>query len=180
MLYKDYTIEELTKELEELESDYKSRKSMLESFHKGGVITEIEYRNLPEEYEDLIEVQMGAEAVKKMLDEVDLDKLIEELHKEEEEAKGQKEKKIQKRGVRAVHGVRHRRLDRAEITRAKIGGDAQPVMRLKRVAHRLALCRRAVHARALQHSGGRHGHAHGDACENHKHHQQFHKRHAGF
>ena len=90
------------------------------------------------------------------------------------------EKKIQKRGVRAVHGVRHRRLDRAEIARAKIGGDAQPVMRLKRVAHRLALCRRAVHARALQHPGGRHGHAHGDACENHKHHQQFDKRHARF
>ncbi len=93
-----------TKELEELESDYQSRKSMLESFKKGGVITEVEYRNLPEEYEDLITVEMGATAVKKLLDEIDLDKLIEELHKEESEARGQKEKKIQKR-LKTLEGM---------------------------------------------------------------------------
>ncbi len=93
-----------TKELEELESDYQSRKAQLESFKKGGVITEVEYRNLPEEYEDLITVEMGATAIKKMLDEIDLDKLIEDLHKEEEEAKGQKEKKIQKR-LKTLEGM---------------------------------------------------------------------------
>ena len=93
-----------TKELEELESDYQSRKSMLESFKKGGVITEVEYRNLPEEYEDLITVEMGATAIKKLLDEVDLDKLIEDLHKEEAESRGQKEKKIQKR-LKTLEGM---------------------------------------------------------------------------
>ena len=93
-----------TKELKELEEDYQSRKAMLESFKKGGVITEVEYRNLPEEYEDLITVEMGATAIKKMLDEIDLDKLIEDLHKEEEEAKGQKEKKIQKR-LKTLEGM---------------------------------------------------------------------------
>ena len=93
-----------TKELEELEADYQSRKSQLESFKKGGVITEVEYRNLPEEYEDLITVEMGATAIKKMLDEIDLDKLIEDLHKEEEKAKGQKEKKIQKR-LKTLEGM---------------------------------------------------------------------------
>ena len=93
-----------TKELTELESDYQSRKSTLESFKKGGVITEVEYRNLPEEYEDLIKVEMGATAIKKLLDEVDLDKMIEELHKEEETAKGQKEKKIQKR-LKTLEGM---------------------------------------------------------------------------
>ncbi|MBP5512637.1 DNA-directed RNA polymerase subunit beta' [Candidatus Saccharibacteria bacterium] len=96
--------DERNKELEELESDYQSRKGMLESFKKGGVITEVEYRNLPEEYEDLIEVEMGATAIKKMLDEIDLDKLISELHTEEEEAKGQKEKKIQKR-LKTLEGM---------------------------------------------------------------------------
>ena len=89
--------EQQTKEIEELEADYNARKSMLESFKKGGVITEAEYRNLPEEYEDLITVEMGATAIKKMLDEINLDQLIEKLKKEEEEAKGQKEKKLQKR-----------------------------------------------------------------------------------
>ena len=93
-----------TKELEELESDYQSRKAMLEGFKKGGVITEVEYRNLPEEYEDLITVEMGATAIKKLLDEIDLDKLIEDLRKEEEEAKGQKEKKIQKR-LKTLEGM---------------------------------------------------------------------------
>ena len=93
-----------TNELKELESDYTSRKSLLESFRKGGVITEVDYRNLPEEYEDLITVEMGATAVKKLLDEVDLDKLIEDLHKEEEEAHGQKEKKIQKR-LKTLEGM---------------------------------------------------------------------------
>ena len=96
--------EEQTKELKELEDDYQSRKSTLESFKKGGVITEVEYRNLPEEYEDLITVEMGATAIKKMLDEIDLDKLIEDLRKEEEEAKGQKEKKIQKR-LKTLEGM---------------------------------------------------------------------------
>ena len=96
--------DERNKELEELESDYQFRKSTLESFRKGGVITEVEYRNLPEEYEDLITVEMGATAIKKLLDEVDLDKLIEELHAEEEEAKGQKEKKIQKR-LKTLEGM---------------------------------------------------------------------------
>ncbi|MBR6532630.1 DNA-directed RNA polymerase subunit beta' [Candidatus Saccharibacteria bacterium] len=93
-----------TKELAELESDYQSRKAMLESFKKGGTITEVEYRNLPEEYEDLITVEMGATAIKKMLDEIDLDQLIEELHKEAAEAKGQKEKKIQKR-LKTLEGM---------------------------------------------------------------------------
>ena len=93
-----------TKELEELENDYRSRKALLESFKKGGVISEVEYRNLPEEYEDLITVEMGATAIKKLLDEIDLDKLIEDLHTEAKEAKGQKEKKLQKR-LKTLEGM---------------------------------------------------------------------------
>ena len=93
-----------TKEIEELDADYQVKKSMLESFKKGGVITEVQYRALPEGYEDLIEVEMGASAIQKLLDEIDLDKLIEELHKEVAEVKGQKEKKIQKR-LKTLEGM---------------------------------------------------------------------------
>lgn len=96
--------EKQTAELKDLEADYAQKKAMLESFKKGGVISEVEYRNLPEEYEDLITVEMGATAIKKMLDEVDLEKLIADLHKEAEEAKGQKEKKIQKR-LKTLEGM---------------------------------------------------------------------------
>ncbi len=96
--------EERTKELEELETNYQSDKSILESFKKGNTITEVQYRSLPEEYEDLITVEMGATAIKKLLDEIDLDKLIEDLHKEEEQVKGQREKKIQKR-LKTLEGM---------------------------------------------------------------------------
>ena len=96
--------EKQTEELAELESDYASRKATLESFKKGGVITEVEYRNLPEGYEDLITVEMGTTAIKRLLDEIDLDKLIDDLHEEVKEAKGQKEKKIQKR-LKTLEGM---------------------------------------------------------------------------
>ncbi len=86
-----------TKELEELETDFVRRKTLLESFHKGAILSEIDYRNLPEEYEDLIEVGMGATAIKRLLDEIDLDLLINELKEEAENAKGQKAKKLIKR-----------------------------------------------------------------------------------
>ena len=96
--------EQQSKEIEELEADFNARKSMLESFKKGGVITEVEYRNLPEEYEDLITVEMGATAIKKLLDEIDLNELIENLKAQEAEAKGQKEKKLQKR-LKTLEGM---------------------------------------------------------------------------
>ena len=93
-----------TKELEELEADFLMRKKYLEGFKKGAVITEVDYRNMPEEYEDLITVKMGAEAVKKLLDEIDLDTLISELKEEYATARGQKAKKISKR-LKTLEGM---------------------------------------------------------------------------
>ncbi|MBQ6147586.1 DNA-directed RNA polymerase subunit beta' [Candidatus Saccharibacteria bacterium] len=93
-----------TKELEELEADFLMRKKYLEGFKKGAVITEVDYRNMPEEYEELITVKMGAEAIKKLLDEIDLDLLINELKEEYSTAKGQKAKKISKR-LKTLEGM---------------------------------------------------------------------------
>ena len=89
-----------TKEFEELEANYTHEKTVLTGFKKGAVISEIDYRNLEDEdkgYEDLITVEMGASGIEKLLKEIDLDKLIDELHTEAEDAKGQKQKKIMKR-----------------------------------------------------------------------------------
>ncbi len=97
--------EEQTKEMRELEDDYRAKKTLLESFKKGNVISEVDYRNLPEEFEELIEVDMGAQAIKQLLDEIDLDKLIEDLQAEDQEAKGQKKKKLQKR-LKTLEGMR--------------------------------------------------------------------------
>ncbi len=96
--------EQQTKELEALEEDYTKRKTTLESLKKGAVITEQAYRNLPEEYEDLVEVEMGATAIKRLLDEIDLKTMISDLREEAANAKGQKEKRLMKR-LKVLEGM---------------------------------------------------------------------------
>ena len=100
--------EQEAKELDDLDEDYRNRKDILSSLKKGAVISEVDYRNLEiehEDYADLIEVEMGATALKKMLDEIDIEKMIADLTEEVAEAKGQKEKKISKR-LKLIEGMR--------------------------------------------------------------------------
>ena len=99
--------DEQAKEVEALEADYQEKKSILDGLKKGAVISEIDYRNLEidhEDYAELIKVDMGATAIKKMLDEIDVEKMIEDLRAEAAEAKGQKEKKIMKR-LKLIEGM---------------------------------------------------------------------------
>ncbi len=93
-----------SKEIEELESTYALKKSQLESLQKGALMNESDYRNLPEEYEELVTVGMGGTALKALLDEIDLATLIAELSKEVETAKGQREKKLLKR-LKVLEGM---------------------------------------------------------------------------
>lgn len=93
-----------TREQEELEERYQTKKTQLESLSKGALISETDFRNLPEEYEELVEVGMGGTALKAMLDEINLDTLIEELTLEVETAKGQREKKLLKR-LKVLEGM---------------------------------------------------------------------------
>ena len=88
---------EQSREVDELNDKYTTKKSQLESLVKGALISETDYRNLPEEYDELIEVGMGASALKALLDEIDLSELIAQLSEEAEHAKGQREKKLLKR-----------------------------------------------------------------------------------
>lgn len=93
-----------TRELEELNESYTMKKAQLESLSKSALIGEVEYRNLPEEYQDLVEVGMGGQALKALLDQIDLAKLIAELSEEVESAKGQREKKLLKR-LKVLEGM---------------------------------------------------------------------------
>ncbi len=86
-----------TKELEDLSIDYDAVKAQLDSLVKLSLISEADFRALPSEYRALITVGMGGTALKELLDSVDLSKLIEELSKEADEAKGMRKKKIMKR-----------------------------------------------------------------------------------
>ena len=64
---------------------------------KMQVLSEKEYREMREKYEDEFEAGMGAEAIKKLLMEIDVDKLSEELKEELENATGQKRIRLLKR-----------------------------------------------------------------------------------
>ena len=96
--------DEQAKEMENLENDYLARKNALDGLQKGAVITEQAYRNLPEEYVDLVEVEMGATAITKLLEEIDLKTMISELNEEAEASKGQKQKRIMKR-LKVLEGM---------------------------------------------------------------------------
>ncbi len=93
-----------TKELEELTEEHARKKTQLESLEKYRLISEVDYRNLLPEYRELITVGMGGTALRDLLEEIDLDKLIEELTAEAEGAKGQRKKKIMKR-LKVLEGM---------------------------------------------------------------------------
>jgi DNA-directed RNA polymerase subunit beta' len=64
---------------------------------KKQLLNEKEYRDMREKYEDDFEAGMGAEAIKKLLEEIDLDQTSEDLKAELEGASGQKRVRILKR-----------------------------------------------------------------------------------
>ena len=64
---------------------------------KNQLLTEKEYRDLREKYEDDFKAGMGAEAVKELLADINLEELSEQLRKEMKDASGQKKLRIIKR-----------------------------------------------------------------------------------
>lgn len=86
-----------SKEIDEVTIQFEQEKAQLQALVKHALISENDYRNLPEDMQDLIKVAMGGEAIQAMLNEVDLKQLISDLAEEAESAKGQRRKKIMKR-----------------------------------------------------------------------------------
>lgn len=111
-----------TKELDELAQEFETLKSQLTGLEKLRLLSETEYRNLPDELRDLIKVGMGGPALKDLLDEIDLKQLITNLTKEAEEAKGQRKKKLMKR-LRLLESM-----DRAEIRPSSMCVSVLPVI----------------------------------------------------
>ncbi len=64
---------------------------------KNQILSEKEYRDMREKYEDDFKAGMGAEAIKELLAQIDCEKLSEELRAELKDASGQKKAKIVKR-----------------------------------------------------------------------------------
>ena len=72
---------------------------------KKQLLNEMEYRNMREKYEDDFKAAMGAEAIKDLLAEIDLEKLSVELKEELQGASGQKRVRLLKR-LEAVEAFR--------------------------------------------------------------------------
>ena len=64
---------------------------------KNQILTEKEYQDMREKYEDDFEAGMGAEAVKKLLQQIDLEELSASLREELKKSNGQKKARIVKR-----------------------------------------------------------------------------------
>ncbi len=64
---------------------------------KNQILSEQEYRDMREKYEDDFEADMGAEAVQKLLSDIDLDALSVQLREDLQTASGQKKARIVKR-----------------------------------------------------------------------------------
>jgi len=107
--------EAMSKEVEELNETYMQKKTQLDSLVKSALINEVDYRNLPEDYEGLIKVGMGGEALKAMLDEINLSNLIAQLTEEVASAKGQKEKKLIKR-LKVLEGMQAAGIEPSSLT----------------------------------------------------------------
>ncbi|HUC95403.1 MAG TPA: DNA-directed RNA polymerase subunit beta' [Candidatus Saccharimonadia bacterium] len=92
------TLSELhNKELEQVTADFEALRTQLFMLEKLNLISEKDYRELPDNISELITVGMGGSSIRELLEEIDLSKLIKSLSDESEELKGQKKKKITKR-----------------------------------------------------------------------------------
>ncbi|MGN0470043.1 MAG: DNA-directed RNA polymerase subunit beta' [Acutalibacteraceae bacterium] len=86
-------------------TDIKEDSDAARELSKKQCLTEKEYREMKEKYEDDFEAMMGAEAIQKLLKEIDLEQLSIELKEELEGASGQKKVRILKR-LEAVESFR--------------------------------------------------------------------------
>ncbi len=86
-----------TKEQAEVDKAWETFKAQVDSLEKLRLMSEGEYRALPDDLRELITVGMGGAALQSLLEEIDLRELIESLTAEAEGAKGQRMKKLMKR-----------------------------------------------------------------------------------
>ncbi len=102
---------ELNKQIKEREADlskldklFKKEKSNLDQLKKLKIISEMEYRDLSLKYGHVFEAGIGAEAIRKILSEIDLKELEKEMEKKGEDIPATQKKKL-KRRLNLVRGM---------------------------------------------------------------------------
>ncbi len=95
---------DLSEKLIELEEIKIQAKEDINSIEKYAILSELKYRELSMKYGDIFKANIGAEAVEKLLTEIDLPKLEKSLRAECDSTQGQKRKKALKR-LKLVQGL---------------------------------------------------------------------------
>lgn len=88
---------EFANKIEELDFQNSETKETLDKLAIGKVYSEIEYRNMSLKFGHVFKAGTGAEAIREIIGNLDLEKLIEHLNEEKKKSSGQKLKKIIKR-----------------------------------------------------------------------------------
>ncbi|HPO06049.1 MAG TPA: DNA-directed RNA polymerase subunit beta', partial [Candidatus Gracilibacteria bacterium] len=89
--------ESLIEELDELENSFNANRDLLAKVSIGTVFSEMEYREMSMKFGHVFTAQSGAEAIRKILEKIDLPKFIEVLKEEMANSSGQRQKKLLKR-----------------------------------------------------------------------------------
>src|SRR6185369_14708524 len=80
-------------ELDELDTSRANAKAERESLARLTLLPEAKYRDLNLKYGEVFRAEIGAEAIRHLLTEIDMDKLVADLTEEAENSQGQKRKK---------------------------------------------------------------------------------------
>ena len=96
--------EEGLKELSDLDANYQSAKNELEGLAQYQLLPEGQYRELNIKYGNVFKAGIGGEAIRELLQGIDLDQLAADLKKESVETSGQRQKKALKR-LKTVEGM---------------------------------------------------------------------------
>ncbi|MCC7289285.1 DNA-directed RNA polymerase subunit beta' [bacterium] len=91
-------------QLTELEENYSTAKNELTGLAKYQLLPESKYRDLNLKFGEVFKAGIGAEAIKQLLEEIDLKELAKQLQEEAENSVGQKKKKALKR-LKAIEGL---------------------------------------------------------------------------
>jgi DNA-directed RNA polymerase subunit beta' len=97
--------EQVARETDEARLAARTAKQQLSDITVMKTMTELEYRTLGEQYGRLFDAGMGAEAIKKIIEQLDLDDLAQKLHVEMRQTSGQRRKKAIKR-LRLIEAFR--------------------------------------------------------------------------
>lgn len=88
---------ELAQKVQELDEQHSTAKEELSGIKIGSIYSELEYRNLSMKFGHVFKAGTGAESIREIISNIDLQKLIDHLEVELVKSSGQKQKKIIKR-----------------------------------------------------------------------------------